>query len=141
MAPNNSEDLAYMKYFHSDLLLSTEGWATFERVLYLWLLVANWNHGPLPTSQRALANICGVSLKEFDPIWRTRIRRKFKKTKGGLENERIARDRDAGLRAKTKSVVDGHNGGVASAKARGFGLKSVGELVANFPDRMKATSK
>jgi uncharacterized protein YdaU (DUF1376 family) len=142
MSPNNRQDLPYFYYFHADLLLSTEDWPTFERVIYLWLLVANWYRGVIPTSERALAQLCGMALADFRPIWRARLRKKFVKAKGGLTNERIARDRVEAFRLRELAIEAGRRGGKASANARrGVGPQPISDVVTNFADRMKLPPK
>jgi hypothetical protein len=138
MSPNNLDDLAYVKYFHSDLLLSTEDWPALARLVYLWLLVTNFYHGPLPTSDRALAGKCGLSLDQFRPLWRTYIRKKFAKVKGGLANPRVMRDREEAVRQRSAAAESGRRGGEASARARGLrGPQHAGDCVADLVSRMR----
>jgi hypothetical protein len=142
MAPNNGNDLAYVKYYHSDLLLSTEGWPPFAQLVYLWLIVSNWYHGPLPTSERRLAEKCGLPLAQFRPLWRKYIRRKFLKVKGGLTNPRATRDRENGIAKREASVEFGRRGGLASARKRGLGgPQLVGDGVTDLVSRMRESSK
>lgn len=137
MSPNNEDDVTYFTYFHSDLLLSTEDWPTFDRVVYFWLLMWNWFHGPLPTSPKRLADICGVPLATFGPIWKARLRKKFAKVAGGLENPRVARDRAEAIRLKKLRIEGGRRGGEATAKSRAAGPRFAGDMVSDITNRLK----
>src|SRR5262245_65394215 len=100
MSPHNGEDLPAFVLWEADFQLSTVGWNEFEKMVYHQLIIRNWYVGVLPATVRELAAICGLPVETFAPIWKSRLRKKFPKTKGGRSNPRIARDRERAKRQR-----------------------------------------
>jgi uncharacterized protein YdaU (DUF1376 family) len=78
----------WFPWFHGDFLRATQGWTVFERGVYILLLGASWEMGPLPNDRRRLAGIVGSQLDEFDEAWKI-VQPKFKLTDDGLINQRL----------------------------------------------------
>jgi hypothetical protein len=136
VVPNNPNELASMPWFEGDFMLSTNLWPAADASAYRTLLQKSWSK-PLPRSERALADLCGVPLGAFRPMWRQRIRHKFIKVRGGLANPRVIRDYEMIIKRRTKQVADGHKG----AEIRyGKGPQPAGALVTNFTQRLRRGS-
>jgi uncharacterized protein YdaU (DUF1376 family) len=78
----------WLPWFHGDFMKSTQGWTLIERAVYILLLGASWEMGPLPTDKRRLAGIVGAQLDEFEEAWAA-VRHKFEPTDAGYVNQRL----------------------------------------------------
>ena len=88
-----SKGLPYVPWFYGDFLRSTAGWLPMERFAYAMLLWHQWDQGSIPDDLERLASIVGLGVDELTSIWQRTIARKFKKTRSGLVNQRMAEHR------------------------------------------------
>jgi uncharacterized protein YdaU (DUF1376 family) len=88
----NGKGFPYVPWYHGDFLRSTASWTLLERGAYWMLLCAQWESGPLPGDMTRLANIAGTDTTTMTTLWQV-VGKKFIKTRAGLINKRMARDR------------------------------------------------
>jgi uncharacterized protein YdaU (DUF1376 family) len=84
-----SKGLQYLPWYHGDFLRSTVGWTLNERAVYWMLLCAQWEIGPLPDDLYRLGAIAGIDPAAMTETWKV-VSKKFKRTKAGLINPRMA---------------------------------------------------
>jgi uncharacterized protein YdaU (DUF1376 family) len=82
----------YVPWYHGDFLRSTAGWTLLERAAYWMLLCAQWESGSIPDDMTRLASITGTDVASMTALWQV-VGKKFVKTRAGLINKRMARDR------------------------------------------------
>jgi hypothetical protein len=137
MAPNNPGEVVRQPWIEADFLLSTDSWTPMESLAFRVLLQKNWSRS-LPVKTSALAALVGIPVEEFEAAWRSRIRKKFVRTKAGFDNPRVVRDREAALAAKTKARESGRQGGLASTRGRMQSAGAVADrVVTNLGARLK----
>jgi uncharacterized protein YdaU (DUF1376 family) len=58
----------WMKFYVGDYLRDTRGLSTLEHGAYLLLIMEYWSNGGLPSDERKLARITGLSAEEWDEV-------------------------------------------------------------------------
>jgi uncharacterized protein YdaU (DUF1376 family) len=107
--PATKKSLPYLPMYVGDFLKTTFGWTLAERGAYLMLLLASWEHGPLPKEMLRLAMIAGTSQAEFEALW-PRVRQRFVETDAGLVNEPLEGHRAKYAKFREKQTENGRTG-------------------------------
>ena len=93
--------LQYVPWYHGDFLRSTAGWSLIERAVYWMLLCAQWEMGALPDDPARLAAIAGVDAATMTAVWPL-VGARFRKTRAGLVNKRMAEHKAGVLKFRAK---------------------------------------
>jgi uncharacterized protein YdaU (DUF1376 family) len=107
----------YVPWYQGDFLRSTAGWTLLERAAYWMLLCAQWESGSIPDDTTRLANITGTDVATMTTLWQV-VGKKFVKTRAGLINSRMARDRKKHLEYRRRQSEGGKKG-MANRYAKG----------------------
>jgi len=98
-------DLPWMQWYPGEFARWTLGWPRETRYIFRDLLTACFYLDRLPTSPKRLADICGMSPKEFHVHWRQPMRAHFVPYKGGLQNLVILERREESLKIHAKKQL------------------------------------
>ncbi len=101
----NADKLPWMPFYVRDWLAETRGLPLEAAGALITLLAIQWDREVLPSDEKALAELLGLSTARFKRIW-PRIVSRFQAEPRGLQNERLAHYReDATATSKRKSYV------------------------------------
>lgn len=112
MSPNNPNQLPFQQWYEADFQLSIVGWPERAECIYRKLVQTAWGRRSLPDSEAHLAALCRIPLPIFRRYWRSHVRDKFIRVKGGgLQNPRVLRDQGVVRAVKLKESLGGSKGG------------------------------
>lgn len=84
---------AWFKFYPDDWFGGVVTMTRLERSVYLDLLMLQWKAGAIPASPKRLAALLGMSLTEFEEVWRDSLHAKFQQhpdDPGQLVNPKMA---------------------------------------------------
>lgn len=82
------------QFYAADFLMGTAEMSAVEVGLYIRLLAASWDKGPLPLEPSRLARVAIMEIREFHKAWPV-VRAKWTETPDGYVNERLEAQREA----------------------------------------------
>jgi len=127
---------AWMPMYWGDYLRDTRDLTTLQHGAYLLLIAHYWQHGGLPTNEKQLAAIAGLSAYK----WRAICEPIAAKFSDGWTHKRIDLELEKNVRLMNQKVIAGARGGLKSGIARSTlkGLR-IKEAAASFSLKQKAS--
>ena len=113
----NADKLPWMPFYVRDWLAETRGLPLEAAGALITLWAIQWDREVLPSDEKALAELLGLSTAQFRRIW-PRILSKFQPVSCGLQDERLAHWREKAIASSERKSYVGRLGASARWPAK-----------------------